>query len=121
MTVNTRPGIAMVALLLCLGTPEMMRAADSGSRAGSVSSGQESSPASIKGQVLRIDPDTLVLGTDGGGQVRLKLDKDTKFERALKVGDKVEAELGPERQAVKVKLSEGASAPSEEPKGSDRK
>ena len=120
MMANTRLGIAMMALLFCAGAPGMVRAADSG-RPGAVPSGPESSAVSIRGQVLRIDIDALVLGTDGGGQVRLKLDKDTKIERALKVGDKVEAELGPERQAVNVKLSDGASGASEELKGSERK
>ena len=121
MMANTRVGIAMVALLFCAGAPGMVRAADSGTRPGAAPSGPESSAVSIKGQVLRIDIDALVLGTDGGGQVRLKMDKDTKVERALKVGDKVEAELGPERQAVNVKLSDGAPGASEEPKGSEKK
>jgi hypothetical protein len=106
MMANTRLGIAIVALLFCAGVPGMVVAADSGSKPGAVSSGPETPAAIIKGQVLMIDPDALVLGTDGGGQVRLKLDKDTKMERALQVGDKVEAEVGPERQAVTLKLSE---------------
>jgi hypothetical protein len=121
MTANTRLGIAIVALLFCAGAPDMVRAVDSGSKPGAISLAPEPSATSIKGQVLTISPDALVLGTEGGGQVRLKLDKDTKIERALKVGDKVEAELGPERQAVNVKLSDGAPGPSEEPKGSGGK
>ena len=120
MTANTRLGIAIVALLFCAGAPGVVRAADSGSRPGANPS-PEPSALSIKGQVLQIDTDALVLGTDGGGQVRLKLDKDTKFERALKVGDKVEAELGSDRQAINVKLSGAAPGSSEEPKGSERK
>ena len=118
---NTRLSIVMVTLLFCAGTPEMVRAADSASKPSGAPSSQNSSAAIIKGQVLRIDTDALVLGTDGGGQIRLKVDKDTKFERALKVGDKVEAELGPERQAINVKLSDGAQGASEEPKGSEGK
>jgi hypothetical protein len=121
MIIHTRLGIAMVALLFCAGSPAMARAADAGSRPDAGHAGPEASAVSIKGQVLRIDIDALVLGTEGGGQVRLKMDKDTKVERALKVGDKVEAELGPERQAVNVKLSQGAPSTSEEPKGSEKK
>jgi hypothetical protein len=121
MIAYTRLGIAMVAFLLCAGTTGMAQAADPGSKPGAVSPSSESSAGTVKGQVLTIAPDALVLGTDGGGQVRLKLDKDTKMERALKVGDKVEAEVGAERQALTLKLSDSTSGAIEEPKGTEKK
>ena len=100
--------IAMVALLGCTGAAGVAWAADPAPKPGAVVSGPESSAASIKGQVLTIEPNALVLGTEGGGQVRLKLNADTKMESALKVGDKVEAEISPEREVVNLKLSDSA-------------
>jgi hypothetical protein len=121
MTAHTRLGIAMVALLGCAGASGIVWAADPASKPGAISSGPESSAASIKGQVLTIEPDVLVLATEGGGQVRLKLNKDTKMERAMKVGDKVEAEIGPDHQAVNLRLSDSAQGARDEQKGTERK
>lgn len=109
MMAHTRLGVAIVAFLFCAGATGMAQAADPGSKPAAVTPSSESAAGSVKGQVLAITPEALVLGTDGGGQVRLKLDKDTKMERALKVGDKVDAEVGPERQALTLKLSETVS------------
>jgi hypothetical protein len=111
--------IAIVALLGCTGAAGVAWAADPAPKPGAVVS--ESSAASIKGQVLTIEPDALVLGTEGGGQVRLKLNADTKMESALKVGDKVEAEISPEREAVNLRLSGSAQGAVDEPKGTERK
>jgi hypothetical protein len=121
MMAHTRLGIAIVAFMFCAGAMGMSQAADPGSKPGAVSPSSESSAGSVTGQVLTITPDALVLGTDGGGQVRLKLDKDTKMERALKVGDKVDAEVGPDRQALVLKLSDPTSGAIAEPKGPEKK
>jgi hypothetical protein len=118
MTAYTRLGIAMVALLGCAGAPGIVWAADPASKPGAIGSVPEPSAASIKGQVLTIEPDVVVLATEGGGQVRLKLTKDTKMERAMKVGDKVEADIGPDHQAVNLKVSDSAK---DEQKGTERK
>ena len=121
MTAYTRFGIAMIVVLGCAGVSGVGWAADSAPKPGAVVSGPESSSASIKGRVLTIEPTALVIGTEGGGQVRLKLDKDTKMDRALKVGDKVEAEIGPEHEAVNLRLSGSAQGAVDEPKGTERK
>jgi len=121
MMAFTRLGIAMVAVLGCAGANGVTWAADPASKPGAVVSGPESSAASIKGRVLTIEPNALVLGTEGGGQVRLKLDKDTKMDRALKVGDKVEAEIGPEHEVVNLRMSGNAQGGMDEQKGTERK
>jgi len=95
-----------VLLLLSLALPGVALTADSAVKQGTDSLSAPSATSSMKGQVLKIEPDALVLGTDGGGQVRLKINKDTKVERALKVGDKVEAEVGADHQLVALKLAQ---------------
>jgi len=93
-------------LLLGLGLPGIAWTADSAVKQGIDSLSPPSTTSSLKGQVLKIEPDAFVLGTDGGGQVRLKINKDTKVERALKVGDKVQAEVGADHELVVLKPSE---------------
>ena len=104
----TRKLISLLAVLLLLGIglPGVAWTADSAVKQGTDALSPPSATASMKGQVLKIEPDALVLGTDGGGQVRLKINKDTKVERALKAGDKVEAEVDADHQLVVVKPSE---------------
>ena len=103
----TRTLINLLAVLLLLSLPEVALAADPAvNKQGMDSLNPPSATSSMKGQVLKIEPDALVLGTDGGGQVRLKINKDTKMDRALKAGDKVEAEVGADHQLVVVKPAE---------------
>ena len=104
----TRKLISLLAvfLLLGIGLPGVAWTADSAVKQGTDSLSPPSATSSMKGQVLKIEPDALVLGTDGGGQVRLKINKDTKMDRALKAGDKVEAEVGADHQLVVVKPAE---------------
>jgi len=63
-----------------------------------------SATASLRGQVLKIEPDSLILSTAGDGQVRLKLETNTKIEGSPKVGDTVEVELSPEKRIVSVRV-----------------
>jgi len=104
----TRKLISLLAVLLLLGIglSGVAWTADSAVKEGTDSLSPPSATSSMKGQVLKIEPDALVLGTDGGGQVRLKINKDTKVERALKAGDKVQAEVGADHQLVVVRPSE---------------
>jgi hypothetical protein len=103
----TRTLINLLVFLLLLSLPEVALAADPAvNKQGIDSLNPPSATSSMKGQVLKIEPDALVLGTDGGGQVRLKINKDTKVERALKVGDKVEVEVGADHQLVALKLAQ---------------
>jgi hypothetical protein len=106
MATRTLINLLAVLLLLILGLPSVALTADSAVKQGTDSLSPPSATSSMKGQVLKIEPDALVLGTDGGGQVRLKINKDTKVERALKVGDKVEAEVGADHQLVALKSFE---------------
>ena len=100
----TRTLINLLAVLLLLSLPEVALAADLAvNKQGIDSLNPPSATSNLKGQVLKIEPDALILGTDGGGQVRLKINKDTKVECALKVGDKVEAEVGADHQLVALK------------------
>ncbi len=103
----TRTLINLLAVLLLLSLSEVALAADPAvKKPGADSLNPPSATSSMKGQVLKIEPDALILGTDGGGQVRLKINKDTKVERALKAGDKIQAEVGDDHQLVVVKPSE---------------
>jgi len=95
-----------VFLLLSLSLPGVAWTADSAVKQGADSLSPPSATSSMKGQVLKIEPEALVLATDGGGQVRLKINKDTQMDRALKVGDKVQAEVGADHQLVVLKPSE---------------
>jgi hypothetical protein len=104
---GTRTLINLLAVLLLLSLPKVALAADPTVNKQAIDSlNAPSATNSMKGQVLKIEPDALILGTDGGGQVRLKINKDTKVERALKVGDKVEAEVGADHQLVGLKAVE---------------
>ena len=106
MATRTLISLLVVLLLLSVGLPGVALTADSVVKQGTDSLSAPSATSSMKGQVLKIEPDALVLGTDGGGQVRLKINKDTKMERALKVGDKVEAEVGADHQLVALKSAQ---------------
>jgi len=104
---DTRKLIRLLAalVLLGLGLPDIVWTADSAAKQETDSLSSPSATSSMKGQVLKIEPEALVLATDGGGQVRLKINKDTQMDRALKAGDKVEAEVGADHQLMVVKPS----------------
>jgi hypothetical protein len=55
----------------------------------------------IKGSVLNIEGEFIVLKDISGHEVRLHVDKDTRMER-LKVGDTVEAQVKPDGHAESV-------------------
>jgi type IV secretory pathway VirB10-like protein len=75
-------------------------------KTGTTSQSASPANATIQGQVLKIESDSLIVSTGGGGQARLKLDGNTKVEGSPKVGDKVEAELSPERNVLSLKVSQ---------------
>jgi len=106
MAIRKLISVLAVLLLLGLGLPGVAWTADSAVKQGADSLSPPSATSSMKGQVLKIEPEALVLATDGGGQVRLKINKDTQMDRALKVGDKVQAEVGADHELVVLKPSE---------------
>ena len=81
-------------------------AAESQKKADAMPQSASPATATIQGQVLKIESDSLIVSTGGGGQARLKLDSNTKMQGSPKVGDKVEAELSPERNVLSLKVSQ---------------
>jgi hypothetical protein len=81
-------------------------AAEPQKKAGTMPQSASPATATIQGQVLKIESDSLIVSTGGGGQARLKLDGNTKIQGSPKVGDKVEAELSPERNVLSLKVSQ---------------
>lgn len=79
-----------------------------------------SSTATIQGELLKIEA-----GSDGsfytvkdaaGREVRLRVNKDTKMDTALRVGDKVEAQSNPGGHATYIKKTSRGAATGSEPK-----
>ena len=59
----------------------------------------------VQGQVLKIEANTLIIQTGGGGQTRLKLDGESKVEGQPKVGDRVEAQMSSDGHVKNLKLA----------------
>jgi hypothetical protein len=96
------PAIILGLLLTCTGTMSNWVAAES------VPTPAPPLPAppaqqTIKGDILNIEGEHLVLKDLSGHEVRLRVDKDTKMER-LKVGDKVVAMVSPDGHAETIQI-----------------
>jgi hypothetical protein len=110
---RTFSGQIALTAMLGVGMASFVYAID---RVGTPSPGDTttSSTATIKGELLKIEG-----GTDGsfytvkdtaGREVRLHVNKDTKMDAALRVGDKVEAQSNPGGHATYIKKASGGGA-----------
>ena len=59
-------------------------------------------PASVEGQVLRIEEDAYVIRESSGQEVRLQVDNLTRFTAIPKLGDNVHAEVTPQGHALTI-------------------
>ncbi|MEP6600294.1 MAG: hypothetical protein ABJB49_00620 [Nitrospirota bacterium] len=64
----------------------------------------------VKGELLKIQGEFYTVKDQSGNEIRLHVNKDTKVDGNLNVGDKIEAQRTPSGHAVSVKKSEGGSA-----------
>lgn len=56
----------------------------------------------LQGQLLKIDGEVYVVKDAGGKEVRLNVGKNTAIDARVKVGDKVDVQMGADGQAVTV-------------------
>jgi hypothetical protein len=95
--------ISVLAMLVALGMFSVSNAADPSAQS-TEKTGKSASQA-IKGEVLKIDGENYTIKDASGKEVRLHVDKTTKTQGTLKVGDKVEAEATPEGHATSIKAA----------------
>ena len=50
-------------------------------------------PRSVNGELLRIEGEYFVIRDSSGQEVKLQVDKETKMENAVQVGDRIEAQV----------------------------
>ena len=89
--------IMVLAMLVALGMISVSYAADPMGKSGSAQT--------IKGDVLKVDGENYTIKEASGKEVRIHVDKTTKTQGTLKVGDKVEAEATPEGHAISIKAA----------------
>jgi uncharacterized protein YdeI (BOF family) len=92
--------ISVLAMLFALGIISVSYAADPAAKSTAPSAAQ-----SLKGEVLKIEGDNYTIKDASGKEVRIHVDKTTKTEGALKVGDKVEAQTTPAGHATSIKAA----------------
>jgi uncharacterized protein YdeI (BOF family) len=92
--------ISVLAMLFALGMISASYAADPAAKSTGSSAAQ-----TLKGEVLKIDGENYTIKDASGKEVRIHVDKTTKTEGALKVGDKVEAQTTPEGHATSIKTA----------------
>lgn len=63
-----------------------------------------SSPQAVKGEVIMITDEFLVVEDPTGKGVVVLFDKDTKRKTAIKVGDKIEAQVSPDGYAESIRI-----------------
>ena len=110
---KTLAAFAVIALLC--GLTGSVGLADSGSSQGKPANaspaevgkgqGAEMEAPTVQGQVLKIEANSLIIQTGGGGQTRLKLDGESKVEGQPKVGDRVEAQMSSDGHVKNLKLA----------------
>ena len=109
---KTLAAFAVIALLCGL-IGASVGLADSGSSQGKpgdaspseVGKGAEMDLPTVQGQVLKIEANSLIIQTAGGGQTRLRLDGESKVEGQPKVGDRVEAQMSSDGHVKNLKLA----------------
>ena len=95
--------ISVLAMLFALGMISASYAADPAAK--SMGKSDSSAAQTIKGDVLKVDGENYTIKDASGKEVRIHVDKTTKTQGTLKVGDKVEAETTAEGHAISVKAA----------------
>ena len=89
--------ISVLAILVALGMFSVSYAADPMGKSGAAQT--------IKGEVLKIEGENYTIKDASGKEVSIHVDKTTKTQGALKVGDKVEAQATAEGHATSIKAA----------------
>ena len=88
-------GPMMFAVILSFGTATLTSAANEMPASGS---------RTIKGDVLKIEGDVYTVHDTAGHEVPLHVDKTTRMEGTVRIGEKVEAQVTEKGHAVSIKL-----------------
>jgi len=98
--------ITVLAMLVALGMISVSYAADPSAQSPEKMGKSGSSAAqTVKGEVLKVDGENYTIKDAPGKEIRIHVDKTTKTQGALKVGDKVEAETTAEGHATSIKAA----------------
>jgi len=100
-----KQSIAVLAMLFALGMISVSYAADPAAKSADIGKSASSAAQTLKGEVLKIEGENYTIKDASGKEVRIHVDKSTKTEGALKVGDKVEAHTTPEGHATSIKAA----------------
>ncbi|MEP6601872.1 MAG: hypothetical protein ABJB49_08675 [Nitrospirota bacterium] len=90
--------ISVLAMLVALGMISVSYAADPMSKSASAAQ-------TVTGEILKVEGENYTIKDASGKEVRLHVDKTTKTQGTLKVGDKVEAEATAEGHATSIKAA----------------
>jgi uncharacterized protein YdeI (BOF family) len=94
------------------GSPQVAQGQDSGTRDQSKDKaldGSQQSASTVKGELLKIQGEFYTVKDQSGSELRLHVNKETKMESAVAVGDKIEAERTPSDHAVSIKKAQDAA------------
>ncbi|MGH7205446.1 MAG: hypothetical protein ACREI2_04475 [Nitrospiraceae bacterium] len=84
--------IVLTVMALSAGTMESICAAQ-----------QDAAPQTVKGDLLTIKGDVYVIKDQFGRLVRLRINEETKKERLVVPGERIEVEMWPDGRAVSIK------------------
>ena len=96
--------IAVLAMLLAFGMATGSNAADP-SKPAEMGKSSAAAASTVKGEVLKIDGEHYTIKDASGKEVGIHVDKSTKTDGSVKVGDKVEAQTTAEGHATSLKAS----------------
>jgi hypothetical protein len=98
--------ISVLAMFVALGMISVSNAADpSASPSDKMGKSSSSAAQAVKGEIAKVDGENYTIKDASGKEVRLHVDKTTKTQGALKVGDKIEAEATAEGHATSIKAA----------------
>ena len=119
-------GLMSCGLVLCLGLSTAAQAGNTAAAAEDLKRGQtertknEQDPMmknrdaargqTIKGEVLRIDGETYFLKGPDGKEVRLQTDQNTQMVGSIQQGDRIEATVNEQNQALSIRSARGTEA-----------
>jgi hypothetical protein len=94
------------------GSQQGSQAQDSGARDQSMKSadkgmsGSQQAASTVKGELLKIQGEFYTVKDQSGSEVRLHVNKETKLEGPVNIGDKIEAERTPADHAISIKKAQ---------------
>jgi uncharacterized protein YdeI (BOF family) len=70
-----------------------------------ISGGSSQAAQVVRGDVLNIEGDTYTIKDVSGHEVQLRVDKETRSEERIKVGDKIEAQISSDGHAQTIRVA----------------